>query len=308
MSLRSVLVASLFAAGCGRIGYSYLELDATEPSDPNDGACAMGPWSTPTPVTGINSSATDWAPWLSPDGLTLYLASNRSGGAGRSDIWVAKRANTADAFEPPAVLTGINTSENELDPELSQDELTILFSRRVADRDLDIFQATRETSQEPFSTVTAVAELNTVWRDNGIGVSRDLLTAIFSSDRDSPGISGLYQGTRQSTTAPFGDIIRLDELFSGQGECCPVVLAEGKIVMFESSGFRSDGNKSELAVATRTETTQPFSAPRPVDEINTQYHEVDAFVSSDGMTLLFASNRPGGMGSYDIYESHRDCQ
>jgi hypothetical protein len=33
----------------------------------------------PTPVTELNSAATDWPGWLSPDGCRLYLASDRNG-------------------------------------------------------------------------------------------------------------------------------------------------------------------------------------------------------------------------------------
>lgn len=38
--------------------------------------------------------------------------------------------------------------------------------------------------------------------------------------------------------------------------------------------------------------------------VNTAYWESQACISCDGRTLFFASNRPGGFGSTDIYESH----
>lgn len=39
--------------------------------------------------------------------------------------------------------------------------------------------------------------------------------------------------------------------------------------------------------------------------INTKYNEQWAFVSSDGSTLLFSSDKPGGYGGYDIYMSEK---
>ncbi|MFP4365922.1 MAG: hypothetical protein ACLFQA_02400 [Bacteroidales bacterium] len=42
------------------------------------------------------------------------------------------------------------------------------------------------------------------------------------------------------------------------------------------------------------------------DNINTNYWESHACISSDGNTLYFTSNRPGGQGELDIYFSNRD--
>ena len=39
--------------------------------------------------------------------------------------------------------------------------------------------------------------------------------------------------------------------------------------------------------------------------INTKYWESHAFVTEDGMHLVFASDRPGGFGGLDLYISHK---
>ncbi len=43
------------------------------------------------------------------------------------------------------------------------------------------------------------------------------------------------------------------------------------------------------------------------DNINSKYWEPDAFLSADGKTLYFVSNRPGGFGGRDIYKSEREA-
>ena|SRR5215211_1960863 len=43
----------------------------------------------------LNTAALDGCPIESPDGLSLYIASNRPGGLGGIDIWVARRASRA---------------------------------------------------------------------------------------------------------------------------------------------------------------------------------------------------------------------
>lgn len=48
-----------------------------------------------------------------------------------------------------------------------------------------------------------------------------------------------------------------------------------------------------------------FSAPEKLS-FNTPYNEVMGSFSSDGMKIYFSSDRPGGFGGYDIYETEWD--
>jgi hypothetical protein len=48
-------------------------------------------WSTPSPLTAINTTFNDGAPALSFDGTTLIFYSNRPGGSGANDLWIATR-------------------------------------------------------------------------------------------------------------------------------------------------------------------------------------------------------------------------
>ncbi len=41
----------------------------------------------------------------------------------------------------------------------------------------------------------------------------------------------------------------------------------------------------------------------PIDSLNTEYSEKDLFFNVEKQTLYFSSDRPGGVGGYDIYES-----
>lgn len=50
----------------------------------------------------------------------------------------------------------------------------------------------------------------------------------------------------------------------------------------------------------------PWSAPKNVGEpVNSPFVEQGAFISKDGLSLYFQSNRPGGFGGTDIYVSQR---
>src|SRR5438445_7377277 len=63
-------------------------------------------WSDPVnlgPV--VNTSANENHPALSPDGLSLYITSTRTGGVGSGigteEIWVSRRASLTDPWGPP---------------------------------------------------------------------------------------------------------------------------------------------------------------------------------------------------------------
>ena len=51
--------------------------------------------------TELNTPSLDGCPIQSPDGLSLYMASNRPGGHGLLDIWVAHRESTDAPFGAP---------------------------------------------------------------------------------------------------------------------------------------------------------------------------------------------------------------
>ncbi len=105
-------------------GYGYSEIYmATR-------AMKSAPWGPPVNMgPKINSSATDGEPWISPDSLELYFMSFRSGGYGRADIYVARRATESDPWGEPANLGPVvNSAYDEHYLSLSPDGLLLLFS------------------------------------------------------------------------------------------------------------------------------------------------------------------------------------
>jgi outer membrane protein OmpA-like peptidoglycan-associated protein len=50
-----------------------------------------GLWSAPAALTGLNGDFENLAPFIGPDGRSLYFASSRAGGQGGMDIWLARR-------------------------------------------------------------------------------------------------------------------------------------------------------------------------------------------------------------------------
>lgn len=77
-------------------------------------------WGPPRPMRALNSAFHETAPSLSGDGRYLFFASDRPGGRGGDDIWVAKWDGAEYAW--PLPLTGrVNTAFDETDPAPSPD-------------------------------------------------------------------------------------------------------------------------------------------------------------------------------------------
>lgn len=78
----------------------------------------------------INSAGNEFAPMLSADGRRLLFSSDRAGGAGGHDLYVAERNGVG--FDSAQRAPGeINTAANEFDATFLQDGTTLIFARAM---------------------------------------------------------------------------------------------------------------------------------------------------------------------------------
>jgi hypothetical protein len=88
-----------------------------------------GRFGAPTLVGGVSSPSQDQGPFVTRDGLEMYLTSNRPGGFGLTDIWVSTRSSTSEPWPYPVNLGSlINTAGNEAQPALSFDKTELYFT------------------------------------------------------------------------------------------------------------------------------------------------------------------------------------
>jgi len=109
----------------------------------------------------VNSSSMDWIPWISSNSLELYFASDRPGGYGGFDFYVARRATTNDPWGD-AVNLGpvVNSPYDESDFSLSPDERLLFFSdyfltgspRPGGYGEADMWMAKRASLSDPWQT------------------------------------------------------------------------------------------------------------------------------------------------------------
>ena len=111
-----------------------------------------GPWGTPENLGSVvNSSVRDDTPKLTSDGLELYFVSNRTGGRGQADIWVASRPTTTDSWRKPVNLSIVNSSGYDQWVNLSGDGLVLLFqSTRPGSEYGGLYMSKRKTKDDPW--------------------------------------------------------------------------------------------------------------------------------------------------------------
>jgi hypothetical protein len=76
----------------------------------------------------VNTPRWESQPAVSGDGTTVYFASNRPGGAGRSDLWMTRRDASGEWSTPVNLGPVVNTEHDELSPFVTLDGGTLFFS------------------------------------------------------------------------------------------------------------------------------------------------------------------------------------
>src|SRR5262245_2009276 len=103
-----------------------------------------GTWGPATNVTELNTSGLDSTPSISHNGLEIFIGSNRAGGLGGTDIWVATRDTVGAPWSTPVNLgASVNTSDPEGHPDLSADRETLRFNSTRPGELGDLYVTTR---------------------------------------------------------------------------------------------------------------------------------------------------------------------
>lgn len=272
-------------------------------------------WSLAAPVVEVNSAASDGCPIESRDGLSLYIASNRSGVSG-NDIWAADRASKSAPFGAPVDLGApVNGPANDFCPTPIHGSYLLFVSERPGPETCnsgpgrgDIYIVRRNAAAGWGQPVhLGCAENGTGPNTAGAEFSPSLVTTgdgtylYFSST--VTGNHDIYR-SRQKEDGSFGPPEPLDELNTEFDDRMPNVRSDGLEIVF-SSARPTDANGApsfgsfDVFVAKRHNPRQKWSAPVNLGaNVNTPGSETRSSLSWDGLRLYFG--RDG-----DIYSSSR---
>ena len=264
----------------------------------------------------VNSISNEQAPNISADGLELYFseyqgASFRPGGSGLSDIWVATRPTKDDPWGTPVNLGPVvNSSANDEHPSISADGLSLYFgsSRSGGTGAQDLWVTTREKRDSPWSEpVNLGSVVNSVYPDWEPDISADGLSLYFADYQNPrPGGYGewdIYVATRPSVSDPWSAPVNLGPPVNGSSlEAGADISADG-LALFLSSARSGGFGGADIWVTTRKTQDDDWQLPLNLGPlVNTSGFDAMASISSDGSTLYFCSDRPGGAGNADLWQ------
>jgi outer membrane protein OmpA-like peptidoglycan-associated protein len=153
-------------------------------------------WSAPENL-GPNFNTEFWesAPSLSPDKRDLYFTSNRPGGYGGNDIYVAHRLDNGRWSAPQNMGPNINTAGDESFPFIHADNSSLYFTSNELPGygGTDLFVVRKTASGEWGIPENLGYPINTIENEGSLVVAADGKTAYYASDRaDSRGLLDLY--------------------------------------------------------------------------------------------------------------------
>jgi WD40-like Beta Propeller Repeat len=280
----------------------------------------LGPWSSAQKIDEIagnsaqlNTPYLDGCPIQSPDGRSLYMASNRPRFAGDTrtdlDIWVARRPHRHAPWGAPENLgEPVNSAADDFCPTPIHGGGLFFVSREALPGSCglgDIY-FTRHTRQHGWS------------EPRHLGCAPDGPNSALDEQGPSYLETGRLYFSRNSATVPgdifvshghpfwgFGPATPLTELNdAAANDVQPNVSSDGREIVFSSNRPGTLGAQ-DIWVATRRSLHHPWSAPTNLGAVNTAAAETRPSLSWLGRTLLFG-RAPGPEGLSDIYVTTRN--
>jgi hypothetical protein len=321
--------------GTGLVVLSFLAMGcADRPTEPIPAppisalAAQFADWSaavnielaSPGADPSFNTPSSDGCPFISTDGKSFYMASNRPNGLGGIDIWVSTRDHEDDPWGAPVnVGEPVNSTADDFCPTLARDHHTFYFvsRRQVGQQGVDWcggsdIYATRLRDDGGFEDPKNLGcEVNSAADEFSpfpLPERADGPVLYFSSTRPGLGAGGdIYR------SASHGGVFGSPELVPGVNspydDGQPNLRRDGLEIFFYSN--RPDPNAlglNDLDLATRSSVFEPWSTPVNLGpNVNSDKSETRPSLSWDGTRLYFGSNRPASeAGSVDIYVTTRE--
>ncbi|HTL83394.1 MAG TPA: OmpA family protein [Bacteroidia bacterium] len=185
--------------GNGRQGYGSCDIFITQKIN--------NVWTKPKNVGApVNTGSWESQPSFSSDGKTLYFVSNRKGGKGGSDIWMAVLNDDGNWSAPVDLGDNINTAGQEEAVFIHPDNQTLYFASdgHPGLGGLDLYVCRRDTVTGKWGPATNLGyPINTYADESGMIVNGNGQMAYYSSTRDGgKGCDDIYCFSLPKTLQP----------------------------------------------------------------------------------------------------------
>jgi WD40-like Beta Propeller Repeat len=285
----------------------------------------FSPWSPATRVESIpgtdpsfNGPFLDGCPFVSRDGKTFYMASNRPGGLGGIDIWVSTRASVDEPWGAPVnVGAPVNSEANDFCPTIARDgHLFYFVSNRAGGCGGDDIYTTRLRPDGWDPVANLGCDVNSVANEASPFPLPDRETGpvLYVSSTRAGGYSAEAPGALSGDSDLYvseshGDVFGAAQLVPGANSAAddgqPNVRRDGLELFLFSTRPGSLG-MADVYSASRASGADAWSMPVNLGpNVNTAAAETRPSLSWDATTLYFGSTRTGGEGSSDHYVTTR---
>jgi hypothetical protein len=193
------------------------------------------PWGSSAPVLALSSPSIESGLGIASDGLTLWFSSDRPGGVGKMDVWVASRPDAEAAWSTPVAVPELSSPEDDLaHPAMGSPLVMFVASKRLNPPDWDLLIASRASAESPWQTPIPLAEVNSPALDVDPFLSKDNGQLFFNSARGDTG-EDLYWSPRDPVTSRFSAPEPLVELNSPASERDPWLTPDLRTILFCSN-------------------------------------------------------------------------
>ncbi len=204
-------------------------------------------------------------------------------------------SSTFATWTEPVPIVEINTDYHDKAPFLSYDGLTLYFSRQDGPgwHYTRIYEATRPEPVGPFTSVEEISTLNYPGvHVNYPWVSPDNLRMYYYI---TGAIRRLKITERVSIYEPWQPGMDINELNALGGVANPSLTPDELRIFFTGTSVPGGKGGYDIWMATRPDKNSPFANFTNLIEINSSALDAHPSISSDGLTLYFASDRNGNL-------------
>lgn len=252
----------------------------------------------------INTASNEYFPFLTNDQNTLFFTRQHRQ-FGDENLFYSQK--TGENWFPSIYIDStFNTPVNEGMASFTRDGRQMFFTacqRWNVQGTCDIRKADVTATRINSTTILNGAVNSHRWESQAC-ISCDGMALYFASNRDGGfGSTDLYVSYLQEDGS-WGEAINLGiNINTDKDEESPFITNDGKTLFFSSTGHLGMGEQ-DLFMSRLQEDGNWGEAINLGPPINTAYRELGFFLTADGRTGLFSSNRPAGEGKMDIYQFH----
>lgn len=254
---------------------------------------------------------------IDPNSLNKVEESQPPSGSTPKKPGTVTTSTTTAITYPERVNIGgqVNSGYSELFPIITPDEQLMLFVRKgapentgIAQRpdDEDIWYSLRQPDGSWGKATRLEGPLNTIVYDGVRAVNsqgnRLYLQNVYRPDGTRG--KGFSVSTKDASGKwSFPDSLDIEDYYNDTTTAAMSVSSDEQTIIF--SLHRKDGQGQHDLYVSHNMGGNKWSRPAPIAGINTSKDEISPFIGYDDRTLYFSTNGRGGIGSHDLFVTHR---